>query len=350
MTKFMEIATVIEIFDRRLEPVVAGVQALEHLCTGARWSEGPVWMHEDDSLLWSDIPNDRILRWSERDGMSVWHEHVEFTNGHTRDHDGSLLHCSHGMRAVYRTRGDGPPEVLVDRFEGKRFNSPNDIVVKSDGTIWFTDPPYGIVIPEEGHPGVSELGDCFVFRFDPRTQALTKLTDLPEEPNGLAFSPDESLLYVSDTSAALRIDASGNHCIWVFDMRHGRELAAGRVFAVVSPGLTDGFRLDHQGWSYTSSLDSLQICHPNGDLLGKQVSRAGKNRQRDIWRRGTRPALHRRVDVDLSRPTRDARHPAAVGNLRTSGSFALSMSRGGGQQHGSQERTSSRTLWPTAAK
>ncbi len=262
----------IEIFDRRLDPVVAGTPQLERLCTGARWSEGPLWMHEDDSLLWSDIPNDRILRWSAHEGMTVWREQVEFTNGRTRDHDGALLHCSHGLRAVYRTRGDGAPEILADRFEGKRLNSPNDIVVKSDGTIWFTDPPYGIVIPEEGHPGESELGDCYVFRLDPRSDALTILTDQVEEPNGLAFSPDESLLYVSDTSAALRRDDSGNHCIWVFDVRAtatSHALAGGRVFAVVSPGLADGFRLDYNGWIYTSSLDSVQIYHPDGTLLGK---------------------------------------------------------------------------------
>ncbi len=269
------IPTSIEVFDRRLDAIVAGSPQLERLCTGARWSEGPVWMHEDDSVLWSDIPNDRILRWSDRDGMSVWRERVEFTNGHTREHDGALLHCSHGLRAVYRTRGDGPPEILADRFEGKRLNSPNDIVVKSDGTIWFTDPPYGIVIAEEGHPGESELGDCYVFRLDPRTRALAMLTDRVEEPNGLAFSPDESLLYVSDTSAALRRDGSGNHCIWVFDVRDvgeaaGRHaLAGGRVFAVVSPGLADGFRLDQQGWIYTSSQDSVQIYHPDATLLGK---------------------------------------------------------------------------------
>ena len=263
------ISTRIEVFDARLEPVVAGDPQLVRLCTGAIWSEGPVWMHEDDSLLWSDIPNDRMLRWSESDGMSVWRERVEFTNGHTREHDGALLHCSHGMRAVYRTRGDGPPEIIADRFEGKRLNSPNDVVVKSDGTIWFTDPPYGIVIPEEGHPGHSELGGCFVFRLDPHSGVLTKLTDLVEEPNGLAFSPDESLLYVSDTSAALRQDGSGNHCIWVFDVSNGRTLANGRVFAVVSPGLPDGFRLDEQGFIYTSSLDSVQIYHPDGTLMGK---------------------------------------------------------------------------------
>jgi len=260
---------VIEVFDDRVRPILAGASGLERLCTGARWSEGPVWMHEDDSVLWSDIPNDRILRWSARDGMSVWRDGVEFTNGHTRDRDGSLLHCSHGLRAVYRTRGDGPPEIVVDGFEGRRFNSPNDIVVKSDGTLWFTDPPYGIVIPEEGHPGISEIGDCLVFRFDARNRELTALTGLPEEPNGLAFSPDESLLYVSDTSAALRTDGSGNHCIWVFDVVSGRTLENGRRFADVAPGLADGFRLDHQGWIYTSSLDSVQVYHPDGTLLGK---------------------------------------------------------------------------------
>ncbi|MEP6942241.1 MAG: SMP-30/gluconolactonase/LRE family protein [Betaproteobacteria bacterium] len=264
--------TRIEVLDARLRPVIAGASPLQRLCTGARWSEGPVWISEDDSVLWSDIPNDRMLRWSESDGMSVWRQGVAFTNGHTRDHDGSLLHCSHGLRAVYRTRGDGPPEIVVDRFEGKRFNSPNDIVVRSDGSIWFTDPPYGIVIPEEGHLGVSELGDCFVFRYDPRRGSLGKVSDVAEEPNGLAFSPDESMLYVSDTSAALRHDGSGNHCIWVFDVveaHDGAALANGRVFAVVSPGLADGFRLDHQGWIYTSSLDSVQVYHPDGALLGK---------------------------------------------------------------------------------
>jgi len=263
----------IELFDVRAAPVFAHQPRLERLASGARWSEGPVWMHEDDSVLWSDIPNDRMLRWSQLDGMTLWRERVEFTNGHTRDHDGSLLHCSHGLRAVYRTRGDGEPEIVVDRFEGKRFNSPNDIVVKSDGSIWFTDPPYGIVLPEEGYPGVSEIGDCLVFCHDPRRGSLHAVTNLVDEPNGLAFSPDESLLYVSDTSAASKPD--GNHCIWVFDVvdvvdvGDGHRLANGRVFAEVSPGLPDGFRLDQQGWIYTSALDGVHVLHPDGTLMAK---------------------------------------------------------------------------------
>jgi len=261
--------TTIEIRDDRLRPVVAGAPQLERLCTGARWSEGPVWMAEDDSVLWSDIPNDRMLRWSEADGMSVWRERVEFTNGHTRDRDGSLLHCSHGLRAVFRTAPDGSDQrIVVDRWQGKRFNAPNDIVVKSDGTIWFSDPPYGLIIPEEGHGGESEIGDCLVFRFDPATGALDPVTDLPEHPNGLAFSPDERLLYVSDTSGALP-DHGSNHCIWVFDVDAGRRLRAGRVFAEVSPGAPDGFRVDHQGWIYTSAQDGVQVYHRDGILLGK---------------------------------------------------------------------------------
>ncbi|MFO1310698.1 MAG: SMP-30/gluconolactonase/LRE family protein [Burkholderiales bacterium] len=260
----------IEVFDDRLSPVVRGAPPLERLCTGAIWSEGPVWLSEDDSVLWSDIPNDRMLRWSERDGMSVFRERVEFTNGHTRDLDGSILHCSHGLRAVFRTdiRG-GQQRIVVDRWQGKRFNAPNDIVVKSDGTIWFTDPPYGLIIPEEGHGGESEIGDCYVFRFDPRDGVIEPVTDLPIEPNGLAFSPDESTLYVSDTSAALGREATGNHCIFAFDVREGRRLVNGRRFVDVSPGVPDGFRLDHRGWIYTSSQDSVQVFHPDGTLLGK---------------------------------------------------------------------------------
>ena len=259
----------IDVFDSRFAPVVAHRPALEKLATGAIWSEGPVWIAEDDSVLWSDIPNDRMLRWSARDGMRVWRDKVEFTNGHTRDHDGTLLHCSHGLRAVFRTAIDGSGQrTVVDKWEGKRFNAPNDIVVKSDGTIWFTDPPYGLIIPEEGHGGESEIGDCFVFRFDPRSGAIDPVTALPEHPNGLAFSPDESVLYVSDTSGALPQYGS-NHCIWAFDVVGGRTLANGRVFAQVSPGVPDGFRVDVNGLLYTSALDGVHVYEPGGARIGR---------------------------------------------------------------------------------
>lgn len=255
--------------DERIASVFAVAGPLERLATGARWSEGPVWIAERDCVLWSDIPNDRILRWSRAGGLDVWADGVEFTNGHARDRDGSLLHCSHGLRAVYRTSVDGgPPVVVVDRFRGRRFNSPNDVVVKRDGTVWFTDPPYGLLVPEEGHGGESEIGDCHVFRFDPATGEVAAMTDLPEHPNGLAFSPDESLLYVSDTSAALP-GHGRNHCLFVFDVVDGCRLAHGRRFADVSPGVPDGFRVDAQGFIYTSAQDGVHVLHPDGAELGR---------------------------------------------------------------------------------
>ena len=264
----------IDILDERLRPVVQGAR-LERLCTGAVWSEGPVWLYEDDSVLWSDIPNNRMLRWSAADGLRVWRDHVEFTNGHTRDLNGDLLHCSHGLRAIVRTpvsadglHADTRDEVVVDRHAGKRFNSPNDLVVKRDGTIWFTDPPYGIASDHEGHKADREQAANFVFRFDPISGRLDAVSDAVEEPNGLAFSPDESLLYVSDTSAAMRTDGGGHHHLMVFDVQ-ADGLANGRVFAEVNPGLPDGFRIDTQGWLYTSSLDSVQVYHRDGSLLGR---------------------------------------------------------------------------------
>ena len=272
----MKIST-IEVFDKRLEAVVHGAQ-LERLCTGATWSEGPVWMHEDSCVLWSDIPNNRMLRWSEADGMTVWRTQVEFTNGHTRDLNGDLLHCSHGYRAIMRTavetgqvRAKTKDTVVIDNYQGKRLNSPNDIVVKRDGTIWFTDPPYGILSNHEGHKAIGELAGNYVFCYDCAKQVLRIASDYLEEPNGLAFSPDESLLYVSDTSAALRTDSDGHHHIVVFDVE-GADSAAlvnPRIFATIDPGLSDGFRLDSQGWLYTSSADSVQVYHPDGTLLGK---------------------------------------------------------------------------------
>ncbi len=262
----------IDIFDPRLKPVVQGA-SLEQLCTGAVWSEGPVWLREDDSVLWSDIPNNRMLRWSEVDGMSVWREDVEFTNGHARDLNGDLLHCSHGLRGIIRTpmldgriSSDAQDKLVVDSYQGKRLNSPNDIIVKRDGTIWFTDPPYGILSNREGHQAASEQVANHVFCFDPAANALTAASAWVREPNGLAFSPDENLLYVSDTSAAL--NDKGNHHIVKFDVA-SNALSNPRIFAVVSPGVPDGFRVDRQGWVYTSSLDSVQVYHPDGVLLGK---------------------------------------------------------------------------------
>jgi len=268
----IQMISAVIIHDARAQTLVRPGERLERLATGATWSEGPVWLHEDGSVLWSDIPNNRMLRWHPREGLSVWRDHIDFVNGHTRTADGSLLHCSHGRRAIVRTpmrngQACGADEVVVERYQGRRLNSPNDVIVKSDGTIWFSDPPYGIISDREGHRADSELGDNYVFRYEPQTGALDIASDFVEEPNGLAFSPDESVLYVSDTSAALRTDGTGHHHIVAFDVLAGRSLANPRVFAVVEPGLADGFRIDERGWLYTSSADSVQVYHPDGARL-----------------------------------------------------------------------------------
>jgi gluconolactonase len=277
----------ISFFDPRLTPVVAGA-VLERLCTGAIWSEGPVWLPGENAVLWSDIPNNRILHWSEATGLSVWREDVEYTNGHTLDAQGNLLHCSHGLRAIVRTPcvngrivASTPDELVVDRYLGRRLNSPNDVVVKRDGTVWFTDPPYGILSDREGHKAPSEQAGNHVFCFDPVSGVLRAVTGgvadvgtggtttCVVEPNGLAFSPDERLLYVSDTSAALAAPGQGYHHIVAFGVGPGNVLHDARVFATITPGLPDGFRVDVQGWVYTSSQDSVQVLHPDGTLLGK---------------------------------------------------------------------------------
>ena len=253
--------------DLRFRNLLRPGAKVERLATGALWSEGPVYLHEDDSVIWSDIPNNRLLRWSAQGGMTVWREPSNFENGHYRDLEGRLLSCEHGGRCISRTEPDGRKITLVDRYQGKRLNSPNDLVVKSDGTIWFTDPPYGILSDHEGYKAESELGDCYVFRFAPRTGDLTIVTDEVVEPNGLAFSPDEGVLYVADTSAAF--DPKGNHQIMAFDVVDGRRLRNGRVFAVINPGLADGFRVDVSGNVFTSSADSVQVYSNDGTQLGK---------------------------------------------------------------------------------
>jgi gluconolactonase len=265
----------IDVFDARFAQAIRPGAQLERLCTGAAWSEGPVWMHEDGSLLWSDIPHNRMLRWQAQSGLTVWREAVDFTNGHTREADGALLHCSHGQRAIVRTRfvpgtlQVASDEVVVDRYQGRRLNSPNDVVVKSDGSIWFSDPPYGILSDREGHAAPSEQRGNHLYRFDPATGAIDIASDWLDEPNGLAFSPDESVLYVSDTSAALRRDGGGHHHIVAFEVVAGRTLARPRVFAVIEPGLPDGFRIDANGWLWTSSQDGVQVYHPDGTRLAR---------------------------------------------------------------------------------
>lgn len=258
-------APVIE--DAALEPLLRPGATLHRLAIGCVWAEGPVWLPHDGSVLWSDIPNDRVLRWAPDDGVSVSLHPAGHQNGHTLGLDGTVIACSHGRRRVERLSLDGTIAPIVDRYQGYRLNSPNDVVVKADGTIWFTDPPYGILSEWEGHTAESEIGACLVFRFDPHDGSLTAVADQLDMPNGLAFSPDESVLYVSDTAASH--DPDGNHHIMAFDVVDGRDLRSPRVLYVVPGGLADGFRVDVHGHVWTSAHDGIHVIAPDGRRLGR---------------------------------------------------------------------------------
>jgi gluconolactonase len=256
-----------EVVDERFRYMMQGNAWVEKLHGDMLWAEGPVWFADGQYLLWSDIPNNVILQYAEGLGVRVWRHPSNNTNGHTRDREGRLVSCEHGGRRVSRTEHDGSYTVLVDRYKGKRLNSPNDVVVKSDGTIWFTDPPYGILSDYEGKKTKSAIGANYVYRFDPKTKSLTVVADDFDKPNGIAFSPDEKKLYIADTGGSH--DPDGAHHIRVFDVIGGRKLARGRVFAEISPGLADGFRLDTDGNVWTSAGDGVHCFSPRGELLGK---------------------------------------------------------------------------------
>lgn len=256
-----------EIYDDRFAAMLPPDAKLTRHFTRMEWAEGPVYFTEGDFLLWSDIPNDRMMRYSDADGVSVFRQPAGYTNGHYRDRQGRLVSCEHGNRRVSRTEPDGTITTLADNYEGNRLNSPNDLVVKSDGSIWFTDPPYGILSDREGHKADSELDGCFVFRLDPESGALEIVADDFDRPNGLCFSPDERILYIADTGAPGHIRA--------FDVIDDAgvsgvaRLANSRVFAVVTPGKSDGFRADTDGNIFTSAWDGVQVYSPQSELLGK---------------------------------------------------------------------------------
>ncbi|HVL24209.1 MAG TPA: SMP-30/gluconolactonase/LRE family protein [Thermomicrobiales bacterium] len=253
-----------EQIDKRFKDCVKGSARVEKLAEGCRWAEGPAWFAAGRYVVWSDIPNDRMMRWDETSGLtSVFRQPAGYTNGNTVDRQGRLVSAQHGFRSVTRTEHDGTVTTLADRFEGKRFNSPNDLVVSSDGAVWFTDPAYGIDSDYEGHKAEPELDGCHVYRIDPVSGAVTKVADDFHRPNGLAFSPDEGKLYITDTGHPER------HCR-VFDVDLGKgTLKGGKVWAKATNGGFDGFRFDTEGRCWMSAADGVHCLAPDGTLLGK---------------------------------------------------------------------------------
>lgn len=258
-----------EILDDRFAALIIGHARLEKLWTGCRWAEGPVYVPAAKSVLWSDIPNDRLMRFDETDGsVSVFESPCGYHNGHTLDRAGRVIACEHGGRRVTRLEPDGRWSVLADGHDGRRLNSPNDVVVKSDGSIWFTDPTYGIDSEYEGDAAPSEIGASYVYRLPARGGKLQAVATDFVKPNGLAFSPDESRLYIVDTGAT-HVENGPRH-IRVFDVgEDGITLSGGKVFATSPAGLFDGLRVDIHGNVWTSSGEGVICYAPDGTLLGK---------------------------------------------------------------------------------
>lgn len=257
----------IEPYSRSFMALVGTHARVERLWTGGKWCEGPIYLPEEDAVLWSDIPGNRVMRWKEAEGTRVWLQPSNFANGHALDREGRLISCEHGTRRVSRRERDGTFVTLASHYRGKRLNSPNDVVVKSDGSIWFTDPPYGILSNHEGYKAESDLGASYVFRLSLEAAELTVVADDFDKPNGLAFAPDESILYISDTGFSH--NPIGPHHIRVFDVTDGCRLTRGRVFAIIEPGGPDGFCVDREGNLFTSAWDGIHVYAPDGQLLGK---------------------------------------------------------------------------------
>jgi gluconolactonase len=253
--------------DPRFRAVFNSNAHLERLWTGCRWAEGPAWFAAGRYLVWSDIPNDRMLRFDETDGhVSTFRQPAGYSNGNTVDRVGRLVTAEHGGRRISRTEFDGTVTTIAERWRGKRLNSPNDVVVRSDGSIWFTDPTYGIDSDYEGNKAESEIGACNVYRVDPGSGAVEAVITDMVRPNGLAFSRDERLLYVSDTG---RTHGESNPAhIRVFDL-DGDRVAGSRVFADCTAGLFDGFRLDREGRLWAGTRAGVDCYDPDGTLLGR---------------------------------------------------------------------------------
>lgn len=256
-----------DVLDDRFDALVEPEARLHHLTDGCTWAEGPVYVPDDDALLWSDVRSNRLMRLDVASGdVTVAAQPAGFCNGHTLDHEGRVIACEHGTRSVVRFEPDGSRTVLAERFDGKRLNSPNDVVVAGDGAVWFTDPTYGIDSDAEGYAAESEIGASNVYRADLSTGVVTaEVTDMVR-PNGLAFTPDESVLYVADTG--ISHVANGPRHIRAYDVVGSHVVGGGSVFATCPDGVFDGFRLDADGRIWASGLHGVHCYLPDGTMLG----------------------------------------------------------------------------------
>lgn len=259
-----------QIDDPRFLNLIVGSAQLDRLATGCRWAEGPVWFADVGCLLFSDIPNQRILRWSQDatggpGAVTTFRQPSHFANGQTRDRQGRLITCQHGTRSLTRTELDGTITTLADSFQGKRLNSPNDAVVASDGAIWFSDPTYGILSDYEGHQAEPEQPARGIYRLSPTGRLDLMASDFLQ-PNGLCLSPDEHRLYVADSGASHQPEAPRH--ILAFDVTDGK-LSNQRPFATIDSGIPDGIRADAQGNLWSSAGDGVHCFAPDGTRLGK---------------------------------------------------------------------------------
>jgi gluconolactonase len=263
----IHVDSIYKIEDPRFRALIQPSAQLRKLATGFEWTEGPVWFAGHQLLLFSDIPSERIMRLTVDGQLSVFRRPSDYVNGNTSDRSGRLVSCQHGTRSVTRTEPDGSITVVAERYQGKRLNSPNDVVVQSNGAIWFTDPTYGILTDYEGYKADPEQEAHNVFRADPQTGELEAMITDFAQPNGLAFSPDERTLYVAESGSSHNADVPS--VIRAFDLDEEGRIKSDRVFASIDKGLPDGMRVDVDGNLWSSAADGIHCFHPDGTRLGK---------------------------------------------------------------------------------
>jgi len=260
-----------EVLDPSFAHCLTGHGRVERLWTGARWAEGPAWFAAGRYLIFSDIPNNRLMRWDETDGsVSEFRSPSNCANGNTVDQEGRLITCEHRSRRVTRTEHDGSITIIADKFEGKKLNSPNDVVIKSDGSIWFTDPTYGIISDYEGQRSEPEQTGCFVYRVNSNLTKITAVARDFTKPNGITFNSDETALFISDTGRSHQHDGP-KHIRRLAVQQDGETLGESMVFADCNAGLFDGFRIDTEDRVWTSASDGVHCFNPEGKLIGKII-------------------------------------------------------------------------------